>query len=113
MRRILIVEVSPRGAASASREALPRVVHPSYAPIFVVYGRTKTMCADIYRTQRKTTFLVLPRGASLNTVPEEVLAGLGATEFLSSRELDDPLLSVNTTGIRLDLTAHGYAIRAV
>ena len=71
------------------------------------------MCADIYRTHLKSTFLVLPRGASLNTVPHEVLAGLGAPEFLNSRELDDQLLSVNTTGIRLDLTAQGYAIRAV
>jgi len=71
------------------------------------------MSADIYRTHLKTTFLVLPRGASLANVPREVLAGLGAPEFLSSRDLDDPLLSVNTAGIRLDLTAQGYAIREV
>ena len=71
------------------------------------------MSADIYRTNLKTTFLVLPRGASLTNVPSEVLAGLGVPQFLSSRNLDDPMLSVNTAGIRLDLTAQGYAIRNV
>ena len=71
------------------------------------------MSADIYRTHLKETFLLLPRGASLDNVPREVLAGLGAPEFLNSRDLDDPFLSVNTAGIRLDLTAQGYAIREV
>jgi uncharacterized protein YcgL (UPF0745 family) len=71
------------------------------------------MSADIYRTVRKSTFLVLPRGASLANVPREALAGLGVPQFLSSRDLGDPLLSVNTAGVRLDLTAQGYAIREV
>ena len=71
------------------------------------------MCADIYRTNLKATFLLLPRGASLNTVPKQVLVGLGSPQLLSSRELNDPMLSVNTTGISLDLTAQGYAVRVV
>ena len=70
------------------------------------------MCADIYRTGAANTFLLVPLGAPLSAVPKEVLEVLGPCVFLKSRELDDPLLSVDTTGINNELESQGFSIRS-
>jgi uncharacterized protein YcgL (UPF0745 family) len=69
------------------------------------------MCADIYRAGAANTFLLVPAGTSLNAVPKQVLNGLGHCVFLKSRELDDPLLSVDTTGINGELVSQGFSVR--
>jgi uncharacterized protein YcgL (UPF0745 family) len=42
------------------------------------------MCADIYRTKRSDTFLLVPKGANLGAVPHEILTDLGQPEFLAT-----------------------------
>ena len=69
------------------------------------------MCADIYRTQNANTFLLVPRGSALDGVPQSVLQALGHPVFMSSRDLSDPLLSVDTTQISLDITNQGFSVR--
>jgi uncharacterized protein YcgL (UPF0745 family) len=69
------------------------------------------MCADIYRTATANTFLLVPRGAALDTVPAEVLKDIGHPLFLNTRELCDPLLSVDTTLLQSQLSAQGFAVR--
>jgi uncharacterized protein YcgL (UPF0745 family) len=68
------------------------------------------MCADIYRTRKANIFLLVPRGATLGMVPQIVLEGLGHPVFLNTRDLDDPLLSVDTTGIDSELASNGFAV---
>lgn len=87
------------------------MVHPSYSllPAPYRYG----VCADVYRTRKANTFLLVPRGVALSAVPREVLQGLGYPVFMSSREMDDPLLSVDTTGINSELSSQGFSIRTV
>ena len=69
------------------------------------------MFADIYRTSKRKTFLLVPRGATIGDVPKEVLAALGHLIFLNTRNLDDPLLGVDTSGINSDLSIQGYSVR--
>jgi uncharacterized protein YcgL (UPF0745 family) len=69
------------------------------------------MFADIYSTNRRTTFLLVPRGATTGDVPEEVLAALGHLTFLNTRNVDDPSLGVDTSGINSDLSTQGYSVR--
>ena len=91
-----------------------RVTFAWFTPITVrvLNSNLYTMCADIYRTATTNTFLLVPRGTSLKAVPKEVLEGLGHCEFLKSRELDDPLLSVDTTGINSELARQGFSVRS-
>ncbi len=69
------------------------------------------MCADIYRTGKTNTFLLVPRGAGLDTVPPEVLRETGHPVFMSTRELCDPLLSIDTTLLQSQLASQGFALR--
>ena len=69
------------------------------------------MVADIYRTHRRKTFLLVPRGATIGDVPQEVLAALGHPIFLNTRNLDDPLLQVDTSDINSELSIQGYSVR--
>ena len=47
----------------------------------------------------------------MNRVPREILEDLGNPTFLNSRELCDPLLSVETTAIGPELVSQGFSIR--
>lgn len=69
------------------------------------------MFADIYRTKQRKTFLLLPRGATIGDVPKAVLAALGRLIFLNTRDLDDPLLGVDTNDINSELSIQGYSVR--
>ena len=69
------------------------------------------MCADIYRTQQSNTFVLVARGAGLDSIPRSALEGLGHLVFMSSRDLSDPLLSVDTTRVTLDISRQGFAVR--
>jgi len=69
------------------------------------------MFADIYRTSRRKTFLLVPRGATIRDVPKAVLAALGYLIFLNTRNLEDPLLGVDTSAINSDLSIQGYSVR--
>ncbi len=68
------------------------------------------MIADIYRTRRAKTFLLLPRGTTLGGVPREILDGLGPAEFLNTRDLTDPLLSIDTTQSKSELGSQGFSV---
>ena len=69
------------------------------------------MIADVYRTRRANVFLLVPTGVSLAGVPRQTFSELGHPTFLSTRELDDPLLVVDTLGINSELAAQGYSVR--
>jgi len=69
------------------------------------------MCADIYRTQTANTFLLVPRGAALDTVPAEILTGLGRAVFLNTRDVSDPLLRPDASEINSDLASRGFSVR--
>jgi uncharacterized protein YcgL (UPF0745 family) len=69
------------------------------------------MCADIYRTQTANTFLLVPRGAALDTVPDEILTGLGRAVLLNTRDVSDPLLRADASEINSDLASHGFSVR--
>lgn len=71
----------------------------------------RAMCADVYRTGKQNTFLLLPRGAALNGVPGELLDQLGMPSFLNSRELCDPALSIDTTECQAQLARQGFAVQ--
>jgi uncharacterized protein YcgL (UPF0745 family) len=71
------------------------------------------MFADIYRTCRSKTFLLVPRGAPIEKVPQDVLAALGSVVFLNTRNVNDPLLNVDTIAINSDLSLQGYSVRDV
>lgn len=55
--------------------------------------------------------MLVPRGATIGDVPEEVLAALGHLTFLNSRNIDNPSLGVDTSGINSDLSTQGYSVR--
>ena len=69
------------------------------------------MCADIYRTCKPDTFVLVPRGGTLESVPKVVLNELGPLEFLNSRELSDSLLSVDTVSSQHQLGQRGFAVQ--
>jgi uncharacterized protein YcgL (UPF0745 family) len=69
------------------------------------------MIADVYRTRKTNVFLLVPSGASLDGVPRQTFSELGHPIFLSTRELDDPLLTVDTVGINAELAAQGFSVR--
>jgi hypothetical protein len=68
------------------------------------------MCADIYRIGQPNKFLLLPRGTPINVVSSDVLQGLGHPVLLSTRELCDPQLSINTDRINLELATLGFCL---
>lgn len=68
------------------------------------------MIADIYRTRNASTSLLLPRGATLSAVPAEILEGLGPAVFLKTRDLADPLLSIDRIGFVTELANRGFSI---
>jgi len=69
------------------------------------------MCADIYRTPKRNTFLLLPRGQSLGIVPQSLIEELGPPIFLKTRELCDPLLCIETDSLQQQLATRGFAVR--
>jgi len=69
------------------------------------------MCADIYRTKRSDTFLLVPRGANLGVVPDEILTDLGQPEFLTTRDLSEPLLRPDMAEINCELASQGFSVR--
>jgi uncharacterized protein YcgL (UPF0745 family) len=69
------------------------------------------MCADIYRTRDANTFLLVPRGAAFDSVPKELLARLGPPEFLNTRELNDPLLGIDSAVLNAELERQGFSVR--
>jgi|SRR5579862_1347726 len=69
------------------------------------------MCADIYRTKDSNTFLLVPRGANLGAVPEAILNGLGHPVFLTTRDLNEPLLRSDTAAINSELASQGFSVR--
>lgn len=69
------------------------------------------MCADIYLAQQSRSFLLVPKGAGLDSVPCEVLSSLGVPVFFTTRDLSDPLLSVDTSRINEDLATRGFSLR--
>jgi uncharacterized protein YcgL (UPF0745 family) len=71
------------------------------------------MCADIYRTDRSNIFLLVPQGANLETLPPEAVGGLGQLLFMKTRDLNDPLLSVDTTAINAELDRQGFSVHQV
>jgi hypothetical protein len=68
------------------------------------------MLADVYRTGARDMFLLVPRGATLKGVPEEVLVECGDPVFLNTRDISDPLLGVDGTAIGSELTSQGFSI---
>jgi uncharacterized protein YcgL (UPF0745 family) len=68
------------------------------------------MIADIYRTNRSDVFLLVPTGNTLDIIPSETAAGLGRLTFLNTRNLDDPLLSVDASGINSELASQGFSV---
>ena len=69
------------------------------------------MCADIYRTNKSNTFLLVPRGANLGVVPDEILTDLGQPEFLNTRDLSEPLLRPDAAEINSELVSQGFSVR--
>ena len=69
------------------------------------------MCADIYRTNKSNTFLLVPRGANLGVVPDEILTDLGQPEFLNTRDLSEPLLRPDVAEINCELESQGFSVR--
>jgi len=67
-------------------------------PALVQYAQC--MCADIYGTKRSNVFV--PRAATLDSVPGEIIAKLGNPAFLNTPESSDPLLRSDTPPTRPD-----------
>ena len=69
------------------------------------------MRADIYRTKRSDTFLLVPQGADVRVVPREILTDSGQPVFLSTRDLNDPLLRPDISEINSELASQGFSVR--
>ena len=70
------------------------------------------MFADIYRTGRINTFLIVARGAGFDQVPHSVLGQLGRPVFLKTRDLSDSF-GFDTSQIDGDLVTQGFSIREI
>jgi len=70
------------------------------------------MFADIYRTGRVNTFLIVAHGARLDRVPRSVLGRLGRPVFLKTRDLSDSS-GFDTSQIDGELATQGFSIREV
>jgi len=56
------------------------------------------MCADIYGPKRSNVFV--PRAATLDRVPGEIIIKLGSPALLNTRDSSDPLLRSDTPPTR-------------
>ena len=68
------------------------------------------MLADIYRTRKSNTFILVPSGSALAGVPREVLSKLGDPIFLNTRNLQDTSLGVDGEGIMSELITQGFSV---
>jgi uncharacterized protein YcgL (UPF0745 family) len=71
----------------------------------------QTMKADIYRTNRKDTYLFLPQGNQFSALPQCVLKVLGTLQFWKTMELTPNTASVIATVVELDFQKQRYSIR--
>jgi hypothetical protein len=69
------------------------------------------MFADIYKTCRSNIFVLVPRGASLASIPTEIMAGLGHPLFLGTREISDPGFRADAFEIISELSSKGFSLR--
>lgn len=83
---------------------------PKYPPNSFRAGPLQAMIADIYRTRSAKTFLLVPRGAQLHGVPRHILDGLRPALFFKTRDLTEPLLSIDITRSMSDLRAQGFSV---
>ena len=68
------------------------------------------MKADIYHTDKSKTFLVLPNGMSISSVPEAILTELGAIKFWKTVELLPTIIGLSPKQIENDFAKQGYSI---
>ncbi len=68
------------------------------------------MIADIYRTRRTNTFILVPSGSTLAGVREEVISELGDATFLNTRNLKDTSLGIDAQGIISALKTQGFSV---
>ena len=69
------------------------------------------MSADAYETNRKSTFLLVPPGADLATLPPRLVAQLAPLQFSQTVKLNDfGFRAANPEKIRADLDRQGYSI---
>jgi uncharacterized protein YcgL (UPF0745 family) len=69
------------------------------------------MKADVYRTDKKDTYLFLPQGNPFSSLPQSVLNQLGALQFFKTVELVTVMFAANPDVIKADFLEQGYSIR--
>lgn len=69
------------------------------------------MKADVYETQKRATYLLLPQGAQPSVVPQKILQPLSPLRYLKAVELDIPqIIGADPAKIRADLDKQGYSL---
>jgi uncharacterized protein YcgL (UPF0745 family) len=70
------------------------------------------MKADVYRTNKKSTYLLMPHGTPFSAAPQAVLDQCGTLQFWKAVELQPGMVAANSEEIEADLKNLGYSIRA-
>jgi hypothetical protein len=73
----------------------------------------RLMNADIFKTSRKRTFLFMPQGNPISSVPQDVLDKLKSLQYWKTVELAPNIIGVNPKAITADFEKQGYSIGSV
>jgi uncharacterized protein YcgL (UPF0745 family) len=71
------------------------------------------MTADVYRTEQRDTFLLLPKGQPFSSLPQDALTQLGTLQFWKTVELLSNTIAVNPDVVEADFQKQGFSVQGI